>query len=505
MKRLLFLLLIFSFFTNAFGQTIQLNVKGSENFNSGIRAFIDKNVSFVSVGELREKLKLDGKTDAKAKTSSFIFEGKNLSFTANSTFFVVGEKTYHLPIATLWSKDDVCVPFRALVDLLDEQIFPKKFDYTREPNFTLTVTKIDFSPEGYNVLSLRFEEKANGTLIRIRTTKNFHTKNVQSWIQKLDGWLYLTVFEGRLDRRNFPISQKPDFVKEIKIEQKKETAQIGFEMKKDFEQPEISQSENPCEILISLRHTKTEAKPSSKSDGEELLKKKNLWKIDTIVLDAGHGGKDPGAIGKNKTQEKDVCLAVVLKLGKLIEESLGIKVVYTRKTDIFIPLHERGKIANVANGKLFISIHANSSKNSESSGLETYFLSSSKSEAATKIAERENEVINLEDDQSEYQDFDNANFIVASMMQSEFAKESEKIAGKIQEALEKKFKIKTRGVKQAGFLVLWRTSMPSILVETGFVTNAEEEAKLNNPKHQQKIAEAILNGIKTLLEKNEEL
>lgn len=488
--RLLFLLLFLS--TNlVFGQKINLSVQGDVNFDSQLKAFIDKDVSFISVAELRNKIGLEGSTNTNLKISTFIFEESELTFFADSPFFRVDNNVYKLPVNSIWSGGNVCVPFRPLVNLLNQKVFKGRFEYTRKPKFHLTVTKYHLKFGDKNLVSADFEEKRNGTLIKIRTPKPFPDENIQSWIHD-SGWLYLTVHEGKLDTNKFKVSSLPKIIKEVVLVQTEESAQISFKLSEKVEELDVYQTANPSYIVLTLRDKRSKSLDDYFS---QLETQKQLWKIDTIVLDAGHGGKDPGAIG-NKSLEKDIALAIVLKLGKLIEKELGIKVVYTRKTDEFVELYRRGQIANEANGKLFISIHANSNKNKQSHGFETYFLSPSKSEKAAKVAEKENAVINYEDDQSIYEGFDDAGFIVASMMQSEFVKESQSIADYVQKSVGKNLDQRERGVKQAGFLVLWRTSMPSILIETGFISNPEEEKKLTNPSYQTKIAKAIVEGLR---------
>ena len=216
---------------------------------------------------------------------------------------------------------------------------------------------------------------------------------------------------------------------------------------------------------------------------------------DTVVLDAGHGGKDPGAIGKYGTKEKDVALDITKRAGELLEKS-GIKVVYTRDEDVFIPLLDRTKIANDSNGKLFVSIHANANKNRKVQGFETFLLRQGKSDDAIEVASRENSVIKLEEFTDRYEDLTGEALIMATMAQSMFMKESEDLASIIQMELDKRLNTPNRGVKQAGFYVLIGASMPNALVEVGFISNPSEEKMLRQKAHKQKIAEAIYQAIK---------
>ncbi|MUP45674.1 N-acetylmuramoyl-L-alanine amidase [Gramella sp. BOM4] len=215
-----------------------------------------------------------------------------------------------------------------------------------------------------------------------------------------------------------------------------------------------------------------------------------------VVLDAGHGGKDTGNIG-NGYKEKDIALSIVLMVGKALEEK-GIEVVYTRDSDVFIPLEQRGKIANDANADLFVSVHCNA-HSSQAYGTETFVLGLHRNETNFEVAKRENSVIYLEEDyEVTYSDFDinsPESFIGLTIMQEEYLDQSILLADFVQKEFTNKLKRKDRGVKQAGFIVLHQTYMPSVLIETGFLTNNQEGAFLNSSNGRQKMAQSITNAI----------
>ncbi|MEO6167636.1 MAG: N-acetylmuramoyl-L-alanine amidase [Chitinophagales bacterium] len=222
------------------------------------------------------------------------------------------------------------------------------------------------------------------------------------------------------------------------------------------------------------------------------------YKFKTIVLDAGHGGHDTGCRGVS-SNEKNVTLAIVMKLGALIKKTYpGIKVVYTRQTDTFIELYERANIANRINADLFISIHCNASKSISAYGTETWLMGLHKSGGNLEVSKRENDVIMLEDNyQENYDGFDPNSpegYIILSMNQNAHIGQSINLASKVENEFVKDGR-QTRGVKQAGFLVLWRTTMPSILIESGFLTNREEEKYLNSTTGQNEIAISVLQAI----------
>lgn len=214
-----------------------------------------------------------------------------------------------------------------------------------------------------------------------------------------------------------------------------------------------------------------------------------------IVIDPGHGGGDPGTIG-SKTFEKNIALSIALKLGSLIKNSFqDVDVIFTRKEDKFVPLDERTQIANAAKADLFISIHCNANPNKGPYGTETYVLGLHKSEDNLDVAMRENAVITYEDDySSKYEGYDpksSESFIIFSLMQNAYLDQSLKFANSVQTEFRENSTRHDRGVKQAGFLVLWKTAMPSVLIETGFLSNTKEEAFLATSAGQEYIANSI--------------
>ncbi|MGB1169589.1 MAG: N-acetylmuramoyl-L-alanine amidase family protein [Flavobacteriaceae bacterium] len=216
-----------------------------------------------------------------------------------------------------------------------------------------------------------------------------------------------------------------------------------------------------------------------------------------VVIDAGHGGKDPGGVA-NGYREKDVALNVSLLLGKLLSNT-EVKVVYTRKTDVFIGLWKRGKIANNAKADLFVSIHCNTVNNSKPYGTETFVLGLHANKQNLEIAKKENAVILLEDDYKErYEGFDpnsEESVLGLTLLQEENLDKSFSLAAEIQQNFSQNLKRKNRGVKQAGFVVLHQTYMPSVLIELGFLSNKNEGKFLNSKMGQQQMAKEIAKAI----------
>lgn len=221
-------------------------------------------------------------------------------------------------------------------------------------------------------------------------------------------------------------------------------------------------------------------------------------KINTVVIDAGHGGHDVGST-YGGAREKDVTLKIALKVGAELEQLMpNIKVIYTRDTDEFIELHERAGIANRKNADLFISIHCNANKKTEVFGTETFSMGLNKSEGNLNVAKLENSVILLEKDyQDQYEGFDpnspEAN-IYFSFLQDAFMDQSLMLASKVETQF-KTINRNSRGVKQAPFMVLWRSKMPSILIETGFISNKKERDYLISEDGQNELALAIAKSV----------
>jgi N-acetylmuramoyl-L-alanine amidase len=232
------------------------------------------------------------------------------------------------------------------------------------------------------------------------------------------------------------------------------------------------------------------AKPAA--NGETSLIRALGLKINRIVIDAGHGGHDTGTIGAHGLEEKELVLDVALRLGKILESRMGAEVIYTRDDDTFVPLENRTAYANQHQADLFISIHANSSRNKNARGIETYYLNFTSSADALEVAARENAV--SEKSIYELQD------LVKQITLSEKIEESREFASRVQQALHsniarKDAGLKNRGVKQAPFVVLIGANMPSILAEISFISNPGDAKKLKTADYRQKIADSLYKGM----------
>ena len=238
--------------------------------------------------------------------------------------------------------------------------------------------------------------------------------------------------------------------------------------------------------------------PQPLRDGQSTLTRTLGLKIGRIVIDPGHGGHDTGTIGPTGLMEKDLCLDVALRLGRIIEQRLpGAEVIYTRSDDTYVPLEERTNIANQAKADLFISIHANSSRNTGARGIETYYLTLKSTPEAMEVAARENATA-----QEGVHDLES---LVKRIAQTEKIDESKEFAQDIQESLTNRIQkssksVRNRGVRKAPFVVLIGADMPSILTEISFLSNPADEKLLKQPEQRQKVAEGLFQGISSYLQ-----
>jgi N-acetylmuramoyl-L-alanine amidase len=404
-----------------------------------------------------------------------------VKISANTSYIIVDDRIFQMPAHSISSGGDLYLPAEAIFTILQTTILP---GIAYDSNQRL----LDIDLVEFNITGLEIEDKANGTILRIKTRKRFDDKYISMFSHK-NGWFYVTVQEGIVDSSEIRKTDTRGIIKNVVANQLGESVQLAFQLRSEIERHEFYQSVDRNEIVVTLRT------PLSKS-ADRIKEIKSRWELDTVVLDAGHGGKDAGALGKNGTREKDITLDITKRLGRLLEKNTRINVKYTRDEDVFVPLWRRTRIANENNGKLFVSIHVNGNRNRSANGFETYLLKPGRNSDAIEVAARENGVIELEEPREGlYPELTAENMIMATMAQSMFMKESEDLAGMVQEEMGHNLNSKNRGVKQAGFVVLVGASMPNVLVEVGFITNPAEERNMRMAAYRQKIAEALYRSI----------
>lgn len=484
-----------------------------------VDGMIERGVLYVSLDDLARGL---GARLSRAADRIEVRNGSSaLRLIEDNPFIVsssdgITSNVVQLPFAVTGSGGEIFVPVESFIPLIDA-IFEEeiRFDFEEITVGAGTIGErvrpLEQQPvkSGFDLTGMVFEERDNGYLFRVKASSP--VEEFDSWL-KIDGdrtWLYITIANVTADVATIESTPKSDVLEKVLVFQSETSVQITARLNGYFRNKEASVVPGGNDLLISLFSELPEIIDTvvAIDSGNTLDLERERWKLDCIVIDAGHGGDDPGTIGVDRTKEKDVTLSVALKLGKLISEQLpDVKVVYTREKDEFIELYKRGQIANQAGGKLFVSIHCNSAprKPHPINGFEIYLLRPGKTDHAIKIAERENAVVQLEEGTAHrYQNLTDDRFILLTMAQSAYAKFSEQFAGLLQEEMASHLTLRNNGVRQAGFYVLVGASMPNVLVETGYLSNTQEERFLRSAKGQIRIAESIFNGIKKYKEEYE--
>lgn len=452
-------------------------------------------MEYVALEDLAAYLNLRTFYSEKTRKSILYVGEAEIKITAMNPFVQIDDRLVQLPVETRYANDEVLVPLYAFAEMirpLYRGAWPERLRKRGAASDTSAGTLV----RPANITKIAVEGKANGTLIRIQATQPFARKHVSTRFSR--DWMYVDIVGGKVAANAFTSVNGASVVKEVRPVQTGMVTQLSFRLQQEIDASQVTISNQGNTILVSL--------PTQEVVPEAVLraleKDRQKWRIDTIVLDPGHGGRDPGAIGPEGTREKDVTLQVALRLKKLIEKDLGLRVLLTRETDTFIKLDERTALANNAQGKMFISLHCNANKSRRVDGTTTYFLGPAKTDEALEVALLENSVVKYEDESGGAHS--DEEFILTAMAQNAFHHESEGFAQIIQEEMSALVGLPDRGVEQAGFRVLVGASMPSVLVEMAFISNRKEERLLDAGETQQKIARAIMHSVKRFKEKYEQ-
>ena len=473
--------------------------------------------SFVSIKDLANLLELQSSFDRSQNKAVLYLADTEVEVTAMNPFVAIGDRIVQMPVDALAQDGKIFVPSPYFVNLIaphfsgalkmeDRHRIPEgdSTKNAKEQNKIPEDKSTPAEPEAkkpkpgrFNITGVSADEKANGTLIRIKTSRGFDDAHVSSRVT--NGWLYVDVYGGVVDKSIDRSKSVTNLIKKVVLVQLSQMAQLSFKLRLPVSSRKIYANGASNEILVSITTEETIAPDILKS----LENERRKWLIDTVIIDPGHGGIDPGAIGHGKLYEKKVTLAIARELKKLLAKDDDIKVIMTRDDDRFVPLKSRTTLANNEQGKLFISIHANSNRNRKIRGLTTYFLGQAKTEEALEVAKRENAVINYEKDKDSYANFEDEGYILLSLAQNEYQKDSEELAAMVQDDVSGRTRVRNRGVRQAGFSVLVGASMPSILVEVAFISNKQEAQKLKSRKFQKKVAEGLYASIRRFKDKYE--
>lgn len=465
--------------------------------------------TYFSVKDFARALALRTYHNPETGKTVLFFPGMTVKITVYSSFVMFDARIMQMSqMAILVNRDDIFVPLISFLDLLKQFELTNLQYYIGDTGRTVDVVELPESIPSIPIPSeasskpirgvisdIQFEERGNGLTMKIASNAVFKNSDFSSFFRG-DEWFYLTILGATCDSATLSLADPAPLVSLLEAIPVGNSVQIALKLKRKYDKASAYYDERSGKILVSLNL------PLNTATLKKIENVKNTWIMDTIVLDAGHGGKDSGTPGHwGYWHEKDIVLDIALRLGRLLEQRRDIKVVYTRKTDEFIPLWKRTRIANDVAGKLFISLHINAlptGKGGSAEGIELYLQNPTiRTTEAIEVARLENEVIQMEtgEDKVKYKDYDNPSHILANLVFNTYLHDSEKFAELLSRQISTTVPQKNRGVKQANLFVLVGASMPNLLCEFGYNDNRAEVKKLNDPVHRQKIALALYKSI----------
>ncbi len=454
-----------------------------------IPSFTENKMTYFSMSHLTDVLGEGLTWETPGISVIYQIEKHEATFIINSPYINMDDTVKNLIYPVKIDKGVLYLPARTFIPLLD-LIRPEQVSWDEERK------TIRINSEWYNITDVSLSSKANGKLIEIFVTA---PKNYEIYISE-GNWLNVTIPDGRVNERQIFGRKKGSFLRDINVFQFEASAQISFRLRQSIDKYVHRFQADPPRIQISIPDTSVVPEPFI---GPEFIGPSE--RISKIIIDAGHGGADYGAIGLNKTREKKIVLDIAKRLAKLIRKEKIFEVVMTREKDVAVSLERRANIANNERGDIYVSIHANASLNRHARGFQVFFLAPANNDEARAAAQLENAPFLSELNTISNDNIDNLSYILSDMIQTEFQVESADLATMVDKEFRKRFSRKTRarGIDQAGFVVLNRVYMPSILVEAAFLTNKEDEKLLRSKKYRQEVAEAVYAGLKRFKSKYE--
>ena len=466
------MILSFIFFLRSFSSADTITIdKGGEKYQ--LESLEIEGHQYIALPDLKKIYGGELFWEPLGKKAMWEVKEHQFKFTLFSPYILLDEEAYNLTLPVELKQGKVYLPFKTFWPVLESIEPPEE-----------VVKKRD-----YNIYDLKVSQKMNGFLIEMNLSEPLSYEVFKSE----NNWLIINFFEGKIDTIYFSKLNIAGVILESKAYQFQGSAQLSLKLYKEFPRENHFIKSTPdglFRLQITLEDT---TQIQSPEENEEIEKNQ----IDVIIIDPGHGGENSGAVGSKGLKEKDVVLDIALRLEKLLKEegNEDLKAYLTRRGDYFVPLEQRSLFANQKGGDLFVSIHANAAKRKKASGTEVYFLAQANNDEARAVAALENSAILFERPEGTQVDTSELDFILMDMLQTEFLKESSDLAQMLHDRMKGSLNIPSRGVDQAGFFVLNKTYMPSVLVETAFISNLEEEKLLNKGTFRQKIAEAIYQAI----------
>jgi len=484
----LILLLIVLLAASASGSDkIKVSIAGGYN---DVAAFWDGSVYFVSLSELADILGGTLSWETVGHRVAYTDIGFRFDFLLDSPFFILNDSTYNMTYPTALRKGQLFVPVATLLPFLD-RVTPQKLSWSRSER------TIRVDSEYFNVNDLSIQAKANGVLIELHLS----TALAYEVFVTEGNWINISIRDARINRSRILSRKDSRLMRNLKVHQvENNTGQVSIRLRQKPEKWHHKLVHDPTRIQISITDVDfeldTSPTPVIGPDG----------KIDVIVVDAGHGGDDYGAIGTSGTREKDVVLKIAKKLASLIRKDKQFKVIMTRDRNQTVSLERRAEIANQAGADLFISIHANASPKKRVRGWNVFFLAPALNDSARSVEQLENSFFLRESNQSQNPSdaFDDPILsILNEMIMTEFQAESNDFALMVDREFRRRLDTPARGVDQAGFFVLNKVFTPSVLIEAAFISNKSEENLLKSKKYQEKVARGIYEAIKRFKNKYE--
>ncbi|MFC1500094.1 N-acetylmuramoyl-L-alanine amidase [Candidatus Zixiibacteriota bacterium] len=436
-----------------------------------------------------------GATDRRDVKNKYVLtiEGRELRFTIGSPVVVVDNQpnqAVNLPHSVVLHRGDFYAPASGVASILT-RFTGRNCEYIQEQEW------LNYGGSGLNVLGITITHRDNqGTEVEIHTTEPI----LYEHFSEAEGWLYITMTGARADVAALKRTRGVGLVNRVEVtELRDDVLQIGFRLSRRYsEVPDFYPSDNA--IFFVLRNAAAGERVDASSDR---MAPPRLGGIQTVIIDPGHGGKDPGSVGATGLLEKDVVLDIALRLRELLQQdprTADITVIMTREDDTFPTLPDRFTRANQGKGDLFISIHTNSWHDPSVSGFMTFFLAEAKNDEARQMAQLENSVLKYEDTNPALS-IDAGEPMLAGILgeliSTKYLEESQVLAAYVQDELTGRIRhqVRPRFVDQAPFLVLNGASMPSVLVETAFISNRAEENFLRQNSFKNRVAEALHEAI----------
>jgi N-acetylmuramoyl-L-alanine amidase len=464
-------------------------IKMPEGIRAELEAYQSGNDIYIKTGSLAKFLDGTETVNAIAKIGKIDFGSFSIEYGLFSRFIKSGDDIYSLYRPVIYREGSFFLPIRYLAAILNK---------VSNAEFAWDGRNFQVSPPSYNVTGISASQKMNGLLIDIYMKESLKFGAVRN----IDNWLVVTVEGARIDSLAFTRRLPVRAIYEVKTYQFDNSAQVSIKLRpRDFTFTS-KLKDDPLRIQILVRG---EGFSDSTMIADELSAREPLSEnpIDVIVIDPGHGGEDRGAVGAKGAIEKEIVLKIAEHLYTLLKDDGRFTPIMTRQDDIFVPLSQRAALANSVGGDMFISIHANASRNKKAEGVIAFSLADARTDQARATASLENSSIRFENIEEQKRYKTDLDFTLRDMMQSEYQRESVDLADIMQKTVSRAAGIDSRGVDQAGFFVLDKAYMPAVLFESGFLTNLRDERQLMKVDFQKRTARAIYDSIVAFKEKYE--